>query len=115
MPLGGVFHRIAQQVHQDLPQLNAVGDELAGASGVSRVARLQSPRPGAGLDHGQAFLDQMPHVDAAQVERRSKRLDPGIVEHDIDHVAHVLAGADDLRNLRDWAGVRSPSLDNWSA
>ena len=106
VPRARVFDRIAQQVRQDLPKLQAVRHELERRTGRHREGRLQSPRPGTWLDQCNALLDQMPRVDPAQMWLRPSRLDPRIVEHNVDDIAHVPAGADDFRYLPRLGGVQ---------
>ena len=64
------------------------------------VTRVSSPRALApGSMTAMHSSTRLRTSMSLHVECRPKCLDPRVVEHDVDHVAHVLAGADDLCHL----------------
>jgi hypothetical protein len=98
-PARRVFHRIAEQVHQDLPELYFICNEPFGCAGGGRIAQFQPPASGGWGHEPDTPLDQAADVDQMHMQYRAQRLDPRIVEHCVDHVAHVLARGDDTGNL----------------
>ena len=92
----GVLHRVANNVHQDLPQ----------AEGVSHQAFLQNPsdlkaerlfllhrlRP----DNNRQIVNQVRQREALLVDNHPPAVDPGHVQHVVDQTHQVDRGSADL-------------------
>ena len=99
MPLGVYFTALLSRFIRICRSWMSSVTNCTGASGaaVFRISRPRALAPGSTTARHSSIRGS--NVDVFHVERRPKCLDPGVIEHDIDHVTHVLAGADDLAKL----------------
>jgi hypothetical protein len=99
VPWDVYFTALLSRFHQYLPNLDFVGHELGWRAWCHCGPRLKATDPRFRFDECHAFLDQPSHVDPPHVQRRSQGLDPGIVQREVDYLAHTLTRTDDLRHL----------------
>ena len=74
-PRGGEFHRVADQVHQDLPQARRIAEHLGGDVGIDMAHEVQALLPGAHRKHIQRILDAGAEVQGAALQLQFAGLD----------------------------------------
>ena len=92
------FHRVAQQIHQDLPQLVLIGEQRREVS-LDRFRQAKALALDRRLHRAQAGIDELLHLNIDRMDLHPSGLDFGEVEDVVDQRQEMLSADQDLPKI----------------
>ena len=97
--IGGILHRVGQQVQKDLPQAHPVADEIFVGHLVDPDAEALPPLVGLGADDAVHLTHLLGQTDGVLVQGHLAGLDLAHVQHIVDQTEQMAAGHAHLFNI----------------